>query len=459
MSTDRRGGNPYRRKKDAGPIDPDEAEIIEPREGEAEGPALEPGQMAQLIVDMRSGMVDRQAASAISGPLNDLAKAFAMQAEILRGVHETQQELQKAVKDDKKSEMMINSTEALNDTFRGVKGVQQRLLDELEDRGKSARSGRLVTAFIALVVIAAAIGGFLWFDGRLDAEGSKLDGQLANLRDEVVPTLRDRAERAENERDGLQAELARLRGELDEARGQVAGARGDDIAVTAELESLKRERQGWEAEKTRLDRSIEDLRGQVTFYLERYESAEKEVVRLRDDVIKRIAEGGIAALTPEKKEAANIDTPIVPDDLAAAMAARDEKPVLGGDEVAAPTIPTSTVVDDLNVLLANHRGSQAYRMESIGSVAPDALVDVVFTESAPGQGVVKRVRADRLEIVISGRGDLVEFNFKKGSVQQKRPSAGMGDWAPFYNDRYRMTVYCLNGQQWLGRSYGFFYVD
>ncbi|MCB9833298.1 MAG: hypothetical protein H6807_12570 [Planctomycetes bacterium] len=462
MSRDKSGENVYRRKKDGGRLEPQDAELVSGADATDEGPALEPGQMAQLIVDMRSGMVDRQAASAISGPLSDLAKAFAMQAEVLRGIHDTQHELQQAIKDDKKSEMMINSTQALNDTFRGVKGVQQRLLDELEQRGKRARGGRVATVLVALLVVVVAVAGFVWFDRRIEERGGKLDGDLARMRDEILPSYRRRAEQAEGERDEARTELTRLRADLEATREAAAEARGDDRAAGAELESLRRERASWLEEKGRLDKSVEDLRSQVAYYLERFEGSEREVVRLRDEVIRKIAAGGVEELTAKAKEEANVESPIVPEEVAETIGKRQDAETTAGaaaETPKAPVIPPETVIEDVNVLLSNHRGSQVYRLESVAAVGDGCLEDVVFTESAPGQGVMKKIRAERLEIVISGRGDLVEFNFKKGAVQQKRPNAAMGDWAPFYNDRYRMTVYCLNGQQWLGRSYAFFYVD
>ena len=451
--------SPYRRDKTSGPAQPEESETFDEHEIEEErNPALEPGQMAQLIVDMRKGVVDKKAANSISGPLKDLASAFAMQAEILRGVHENQKQIADAIKDDKKSDVVVNSTKALNETFRGVRSVQEKLLDELDDRGKHEKRSFMTTMVGTTLLVVTVIAGFIWLNDSQKNSDERKGKQVTDLVDGVVQdALRDKEAafaaktKLEIENRGLQASYSNLESATQRARELKESAE-------KEAEGLRREQESIAKSKEELVAKISELEQQVDFYVKKYEIVKQENERLRVQVLERLRSGGVEALAGRPKDGEGLDQPIVNETTAAAA----KKTATSNTEIAAkktPTISADRVLKDLNTLLANHRGSHVYAVESIGNVSAEHLQDVVVIESSPGAGVIKRVRADKLEFVISAKGDMVELNFKKGDVRQRRGAEGMGAWTPFYNDRYRMTVYCLNGGAWLGRNYGFLAVD
>ncbi|MFT7618083.1 MAG: hypothetical protein ACI97A_001723 [Planctomycetota bacterium] len=470
-STKHGDNSPYKRKKTAEVVEEvaptDEAVGVndEPNQG-----SLEPGQMAQLIVDMRNGVVDRQAANSISGPLNDLAKAFAMQAEILRGVHETQVELKNTLKEDGKAEMMVNATDSLNSTFKGVKSVQQKLLDELDARGRHSRFNMVWVVAASVVILVTILGLFWWNNNLADSKtkelkkemtaefANQLDARYEEISnsDTTVDEWKDLADDArknlrtvENNRNELKARVSDLERVAKKAEDQAK-------ADASELERLRTESSMSKPENERLTAKVDDLQEQLTKTLERLEASRTEANHLRLEVIAKLNRVGAERMA-DKEEASNAKTTIIDREEAAAA-----KAILAKDpetKVAVAASSSEKVIDDINDLLSNHRGRSVFRIESVGKVGKHDLENVVLTESSVGRGIVKRIRAEKLSVSISSRGDIVEFNFQKGDVQQKRPGGAMGPWASFYNDRYRMTIYCLNGEKWMARSYGFFIVN
>ncbi len=469
-STKRGLNSPYRRKKTAAPVPQENVEeTLEVEESAQEKPSLEPGQMAQLIVDMRNGVVDQQAANALSEPLNDLAKAFAMQAEILRGVHETQVELSKTIKNDSKAEMMVNATDSLNSTFKGVKSVQQKLLDELEDRGTKSKSIAIWAVAVCVVVLFAFAGLFFWnndqsekrsdglrnelkadFANRLDAlyEEGVANNDSAEKWQSVVDQARKDLRQVETERNAFKMQIDILNESLKKANN-LSSAEGQELA------RLRGEVMSQKPELDRLAAKVKDLENQLTDSLQRLEASRKEADHLRMNVIAKLNRVGAERMA-ETTENDNSKKRIIEQGEATAALLKDGAE---GGTSSAPSISNEKALDDLNGLMSNHRGSRKYRIESIGKVGKHHLEDVVLTESAPGRGLIKKVRAKKLDIAISGRGDIVEFNFKNGEVQQKRTGGAMGPWTRFYNGRYRLTIYCLNGEKWMARNYGFFVVD
>ncbi|MEZ6196471.1 MAG: hypothetical protein R3F20_12200 [Planctomycetota bacterium] len=452
----------------------------EPRteEGTAAG---EPGRTAQLIVDARRGAVDREAADAIARPLGDLAKAFALQAEVLQSVHETQARIQESLANDQRSEMMLNSTKALNETFKGVRGTQQELLEELR-RERGAKQ-RWIWGFAALGLVVCGLAGWVWLDSRRQLsernfdQGRRIDAVEGRVLAQVEATAeRARESEAEfqrrlegsrnDERNATQrfaaaeVELGRLRTELDGLKKQSRDAR-------AEVEQLRSER-GLDRNKIEtLTEKNTELDRQLTFYMQKAEAAEAKALRLNDEILARLREQGTRAADV----VADAPPPIVEggkelaEALAASRAERVETPA-GEGEGAAPTKEglapdeVEAIRTELNRLVAGHRGNSRFHFESIGGVADGKLQDVVFTETVGGRGVVKEVSAGRAELVLSARGDLVEFFFHEGTKRSwRRATSDLGPAFPFYNGVYRDSILCTNGDAWRGKSWSFLRAD
>jgi hypothetical protein len=107
------------------------------------GPASEP--VPESLVPRGSG--------ALAGA-PELAQAFRANAEAIRAVHETQAEMVRALKRQDRSEIMLQSTQALNETFRNLALVQRRLLERLESPPPGPTGSRLVPLMlIGLLVV------------------------------------------------------------------------------------------------------------------------------------------------------------------------------------------------------------------------------------------------------------------------------------------------------------------
>ena len=116
----------------------------------------------QVVVSHGADLTSIDENHPLSAPINDLARAFAMQAEMLKVLHENQTEIMRTMKNDGRSEMMLNSTKALNDTFRGVKEVQEGLIERLgSSEGRGGPSAWLMAGFL-LVFLLVSGGSLYW---------------------------------------------------------------------------------------------------------------------------------------------------------------------------------------------------------------------------------------------------------------------------------------------------------
>jgi hypothetical protein len=135
----------------------------------------------------------------------ELAKAFRLNAEILRRIQETQQDIARTLERSDRSDMVIRSADALNETFRGVRSTQKALLERIEET--RSRHGRtlLVVGAAAIVAVALLVLGARWLVERTQeetrrevAEAWREDrkarddalGTAAGLRDEVEAARR-----------------------------------------------------------------------------------------------------------------------------------------------------------------------------------------------------------------------------------------------------------------------------
>ena len=438
----------YRRRKR---VEPSTSET-EPVEAlpETEENQVEPGQMAQLIVDMRSGAVDREAASSIARPLTDLARAFALQAEVLKSVHENQAEMAKKLADDGKSQLIVNSTRALNDTFRGVRQTQEKLLDELRDRGQGSRKSILVWSLVALGALVAG-----WFvTNQLterqvrdrDELQTRLGGEIANLRSEVEGDMGKQLETAQSRRVALERENEEQRLRIADLRGRLDEVAGKETVDPAELTALRKTAGDASIEIERLRLRVEELGREKTFYVEQAEKARAEVDRLRDEVLSRLQNPGS---NTDQLAGSGVEKPVVAvSDDATNTRVETAQPLneVGPDLLA--TVKTKTLEaarQRVNDLIGRHRRTEVYRLESVGKIGSDRLESVVFTESRSGEGVLRRIEAAELFFVVDPRGDLVDIEFRKGEVRTKSSQGILGPGVPFYNDRFHLTIEPVEG--------------
>lgn len=483
----------YRRKKTPDPEAEVEVASEEIEASPSSGQRLDPGQMAQLIVDMRNGAVDREAASSLAQPMTELAKAFAVQAEVLKAVHDGQKTLRDAIDDDRKTDVVVNSTNALNDTFRGMRGVQQKLLDELASNKRKEWRTRLLYVAAGVIVVLGVVWTYDSFireqastlqtshariTGLESDFGKKLDeleGNLVGMRDELSPQFQPLLDEALDETHRLRdansiqlEELQRLRVEVEALRGnrdEVSELRAADVERTREMATLQ-------AKNERLEE-------QLGFYMSKYEESTARIEKLQEDVIASIRNAGstdwvndLESAGSRQDSALSVVTPDgpggtlptgspVPEASSAPAPRKDEAAADGRDprvaEIAAQQL--EDVRKRLNGLMAAHKSSHTFRIDRLGAIRTSHLEDVVVVEVAPGRGIVKEITADKLTFVVSALGDQVELEFEDGSTRVKKSSLGLASPTPFYKGRYRQTIICTNGDNWLALSEGYVLVD
>lgn len=443
--------------------------------------------------------------SGLAAPLEGLGTALQLQAEILKRLHDQQQKMGEALADTRRSELMIQSTQALNESFTGMRRVQERLLDKLD--GAKAGSRLLPWSVGAgLLVIAAAIWwGVDALGRRVDATGDALKTSTEGLAAASVDAIEKRLETLE----GRDTKL--VREELDRLRSLV-GALGEEKAKLSEERDRAREDLGAARDRSdRLDLEVQALRT-------RAETAEKEQARLTGrtladqqlvDQLNRTVENlrtaaakgtpaGHAAPVPEPPPspapaaASGAGTVPVPApevsaagggsgaaDVAAKAAngSRDPSaevpvslpegsPVAGGTPALPASPPAGSgrvpvapeFLASLNGLIAKHRGSDVYAFVSAREMDSAGLYGVVLEVRGPDGALSKTVEAEKASILLTGRSSIVEITFETGFVhfQQVLTKAVK---SPFFNNRYQVILIGVDPQGWMQASLPFLAVN
>ncbi len=401
-------------------------------------------------------------AAILAGPLTDLARSFALQAEVLKQVHKSQQEMKEALGKDDKSQMVVNSTRALNDTFKGVRKVQQELLDELRSKDTSRRWAPLVWGGLALILAGLGWWGWRAVERGRDEDRRLLDSKIERGLTGVVARnekiLEDRLAEADRRREALEDELRMAREELARVSGDLREKAASVTRLEAALASAtERERAATEV-RDDLKRQLALARESKLQLSRALELAKKETNRLREQVIDKIRTPGAEWIEDATK---GKELPVVTaKNAAAAPSSAEESPVIQSAQPKAPPAAEATrTLGHLNRLLSHHRGDEIYAVKSVKKVLPDRLEGVVLTESLEGKGVVRRIEADRLTIAVDPRGDLVELEFKDGQVRSRTSQGILGSPTPFYRGRFRLTLEPTNGKDWLAQPMGFIRIE
>ncbi len=392
----------------------------------------------QVVVSRGADLSPVDANHPLAAPINDLARAFAMQAEMLKVLHENQSKIMETMADDGRSEMMLNSTKALNDTFRGVKEVQEGLIDRLGHADGRGGPGAWVVGLMLSVFVFGGGAAFYWAIssgllvlGDSEATTEKL-ARLEEAEEDRTAEQLAGLSQAQAEQASLAAERQQRISELEESL-RVSAAQLENQAEN----NLLRERQSVELKKLQAEAAAADAR---------YNAVRSENKRLSEEAMARLRASfvrptrGVAQPTAQP-----IPTPTAVNQTP--LEASDSTPASVKVPVA-ESPDTSRVMATLNRLLLKNRSDHSYRFEAIGSVKSDHLVDVVLVETSGGGDVVKRVEASSLRMQLSGVGGILELQFLSGNVRHGKRSGGLTQPAPFYKGKYRVMVYTLNSVDW-----------
>ncbi|MDJ0974436.1 MAG: hypothetical protein QNJ98_08265 [Planctomycetota bacterium] len=193
----------------------------------------------------------RDVDQATGGAARELARAFQANAEALQSIHEVQATLATSLKRGDRSEMMLQSTQALNETFRNLTTIQRQMLTQMQEQQAATRRSPLVPMMLLGLLVVLLGGVYLIIDQLQEARPSM--EELARVRDENeqgrLEAYRD------GEARGMEAagsKLASLEDEVDRSRLRVHALESERDAARADVEELEREKRAVETERNDL---------------------------------------------------------------------------------------------------------------------------------------------------------------------------------------------------------------
>ncbi len=437
-----------------------------PGPGRGDAPSAEPTSALaprtplppEIVAEIRGVIAEARASAARDAshaPLRELAEALRANAEAMRLVQETQERIARAVDRSDRSEAVIQSTQALNETFRGVRRAQDALVTRLErEERRPLRAALLAGALVLVAGGAAALVFLLREDG--------LERRIADLRSELVAAapapggdggdsrerdlldrlaaLQARTSRSDADREAAERELAGIRSSMETLR------REKDALAQREEEARRRG-----VDQSRLEEELARLRRESAAAAVRASAAE-EALAVRDREVAALREAAAAppaAAPPAAPPAVDGPPAATPAGAPTAGAPPDgatDRPDAGGGPAAggAPVAPSTAVrdpaqvarfLDTLNGLLEGVGGRETYRVASADALDGRRLEGVVI-EARRGDGLLlKRFRAKECRIVLLGEARSLEIRMKDGGVSY----LGNAE-VPFLDGRYTASL-------------------
>lgn len=212
--------------------------------GEAALPSAEA--TASRLAVARAGA----AAAGLRGAgLADLEAAFLANAQALEGVSSLQVRLLEALQRGDRSELVLANVRGLNDAFRGLSAVQERLLERLS-QPPAAPGGRLVPLLLlglcaVMVLCTWALVGAIRLWGEAQPEPGAAAEQAAQLlqagREEAARSAREEAARLAAQLGDSEQRARTLQERLDAEREAAAGRTRELSAKEAEVDGLRRQ--------------------------------------------------------------------------------------------------------------------------------------------------------------------------------------------------------------------------
>lgn len=193
----------------------------------------------------------REVDQATGGAARDLARAFQANAEALQSIHEIQATLATALKRNDRSEMMLQSTQALNETFRNLTTIQRQMLTQMQEQQAASRRSPLVPMMLLGLLVVLLGGVYLIIDQLQEARPSM--EELARVRDENERGRLDAYR--EGQARGVEeagTKLTSLEDELDRSRVRLLALEGERDAARADIDELEREKRSIETERNDL---------------------------------------------------------------------------------------------------------------------------------------------------------------------------------------------------------------
>lgn len=370
--------------------------------------------------------------------LRDLALAFRTSVEAIEGVRALQEELVVAVKRQDRSELVLRSTEALNETFRNLTNVQREILDRLEEDRRRG-PGRVVPLMLIGLLVVFLGGTYAVVSLIRQVREERQDAsRVVQLATEGALTafkdgLEDRDSRHLEEVERLRAENADVR-----RRAEALIARADAEAL--EKGELLEAKQGLELEldglaqqmrraqnevmaKRALEEELRATSGHLAVLEPKFRAMEMDLETERDlnaRLRKRLAALGYGLPDPEGEEGGPkppTEKEVVPPETEPAPA---PDPRVERDPGLIGKITTR-----LNQILDTGSASTSsfWQIKSVEGVTEDALVGVeLVLLSRQHRRLMQQVQAKSVRFWVDRKQRHAEMVLASGTIQDSRGS-------------------------------------
>ena len=391
--------------------------------------------------------------------LKELALALRTSVETMHGVRDLQAELASSLKRQDRSELVLQSTQALNDTFRNLSTIQRELMNRLEgaqdERGGGG--GRLVPLLLLGLLVVFLGGIYVVLDVLDRMEADRPDPALIaqQASQQTLQAFREGKAEAGDESElalsHLQDQLQQMEERERALRHKLDAETGGRSELQAEIRGLEVERDGLAAQiraaqsEVLARRAVEDELRQVTGRLAVMEprmldleaaiaSEKAENARLRE----RLGAIGLGRPDPAPTE----DPPTRAEE-ADPPAGLVEKPpaVTPHRRVQKDPVLLDKIRNRLNQMLdQSSRGRQdLWQVTRIDGVHADGLEGVIALRYDRASGkLLEQVQARDLDLWVDRNVRSVEFEFRNG-----QSATGAGG-KPFPGGTFRQTV--ANGE-------------
>lgn len=385
--------------------------------------------------------------------LKELALALRSSVETMHGVRDLQAELVHSLKRQDRSELVLQSTQALNDTFRSLATIQRELMNRLEAPQRSGGGGRVVPLLLLGLLVVFLGGVFVVLDVldqmRAERPDTVLIADQASQR--TLEAFRDGKAEGGDEADlalsRLQDQLQQMEDRERALRLKIDAETGSRGELEAEIRGLEMERDGLAAQiraaqseilaRRAVEEELRSVNGKLAvmeprvFELEATIASEKaETARLRARLgalglgYPDPGEGGDAAdgPAPETRPVETADKP---------------PPEVPGRQIQRDPVLLDKIRNRLNQMLDQTSQGQKdlWQVTRIDGVHADGLEGVIALRYDRASGrLIEQVQARDLDLWVDRNVRSVQLEFRNG-----RSATGAGS-TPFPGGTFRQTV-------------------
>lgn len=441
--------------------------------GSGPGPRRRPSPLDPILETERDEPEADEGALSAPGPMGEIAQAFRANAEAIVALRELQGEMVQALRRGDRSEIVLQNTQALNETFRNMAAIQRELLTRLDHRQGRSRAVPLLLLGLLVVVLAG-----VWV--LLDA--IERNAQRGPIVDPLAIAARERDIWKEGRSDGAaqaDRELRLLQQGFEEAEARREALQRQIDLKNAELDAMARTKRDAEIERDDMAGRVRHaqqelmarqvLEDEVKSLTSRLAVTDEELRRAMQDLARRQRENaalrekavdygldlapdpdaGAVPRTAPGQDPAPFPAPVAPVGSEVPPPARtSEPPPTAGRETGPQELPppllkregpltrdqqlTGRVRERINQLLqaSGTPGGETWHLTRLDAMGQDRLSDVIALRYDARGRLLDGIEARELRIHYDRENRKVEFHFMGGdrvtqSARTALPADGM----------------------------------